>query len=152
MGALLPPPLKGDGWVRMFPKWNEPMEGVVGAEPLALPLYMALADVVPKRVLYSAVVAAMATTHDSGLTMPLMKALISHEIDATLNAETLFRQNSAATELFQAWGKLRAVEYVRSVIGVLVLECLYQYNSVHGKRDAAKAEGTELDEGFGASS
>merc|ERR1711916_169294 len=34
----------------------------------------------------------------------------------------------------------------------LVLECLYQYNSVHGKRDAAKAEGTELDEGFGASS
>merc|ERR1711916_177736 len=105
---------------------------------LALPLYMALADVVPKRVLYSAVVAAMATTHDSGLTMPLMKALISHEIDATLNAETLFRQNSAATKLFQAWGKLRAVEYVRSVIGVLVLECLYQYNSVHGKRDAAK--------------
>merc|ERR1711991_750155 len=28
----------------------------------------------------------------------------------------------------------------------LVLECLYQYNSVHGKRDAAKAEGTDAAE------
>ncbi|KNC55028.1 uncharacterized protein AMSG_10622 [Thecamonas trahens ATCC 50062] len=163
--ALMCPPLASDGWARMFPRWNEPMfegvaatsgssaryapmEGVVATDPLSLPLYMALADVVPKRNLYSAVVAAMAVTQEHNLTLSLLKALVEHEVAVTLNAETLFRQNSAATKLFQAWGKLRAVEYVRQTIGVLVLECLYQYNQVHSTRNKEGGDEVELDGGY----
>jgi hypothetical protein len=78
--------------------------------------------------------------------MTFLKALVDAEIALSDHESSLFRRNSVGNKFLSAFGKIHGYNYLRSLIGPLIV-CMRELPAGHSyEMDPSKAEGQDLEE------